>query len=181
MGVVVQRSGSRCHCQVSLTKQRTPRFIWRRSRRAFRKLIYPPPKLLRSWSLNTRSTNPAIRSRSPSCRHRCLCCYVCFAATCHCGRNANSVCHASCAARGSLAASDAAASLCAIVWLILICVCYVIVYIRTEDNLYILLPGGKLILLPGGKVKITLENPTPLLAHPDRGWSRCELVRLHDK
>jgi len=43
------------------------------------------------------------------------------------------------------------------VWVILICVCYVIVYVRTEDNPILCLD-----------LKITLANPTPLLAGPDR-------------
>ena len=72
---------------------------------------------------------------------------------------------------GSLAASDAAASLCTIVWLILICICYVIVYIRTEDNLCTGLWFGHRIGIWFSHVEITLENPTPLLGHPDRGWS----------
>ena len=46
---------------------------------------------------------------------------------------------------------------------------YVICICGTGDNSYIPLPEGTVIPLPEGKVKITLENPAPLLDHHDRG------------
>ena len=52
---------------------------------------------------------------------------------------------------------------------------YVICICGTGDNLYIPLPEGTVIPLPEGTVKIILENPAPLLAGPDRGWSLTQL------
>ena len=49
---------------------------------------------------------------------------------------------------------------------------YVICICGTGDNLCIPLPEGTVIPLPEGTVKITLENPAPLLAGPDRAWSQ---------
>ena len=72
MVVAAKRSGSRFRCQEFLTRLRMPLFIWRRSRRACKKLVYPPPKLLTSWSLRTKITSPASRS-SQLCRQRCQC------------------------------------------------------------------------------------------------------------
>ena len=72
------------------------------------------------------------------------------------------------AVRGSLTASDAAAPLHTTVLLILMCVCYVIVYVQTEDN-----PNCV------HDLKITLANPTPLLAHPDHGQSLIQIRELY--
>ena len=55
---------------------------------------------------------------------------------------------------------------------------YVICICGTGDNLCIPLPEGTVIPLPEGTVKITLENPAPLLAGPDRAWSPGAFARV---
>ena len=133
MVVVESGSGSRCTFPVFSTLPRMPQFIWPRSRKGCARLGSPPPKPLIRLSLRTKSTSPASRWRSSQLRHQRCPCLLWSHLSLWCGY-ANSVYHASYAVRGSLAASDAAASLRTTVWLILICICYVTVYVQTEDN-----------------------------------------------